>query len=286
MKPLLKWVGGKTQLLDDILPLFPRNIRTYHEPFVGGGAVLLAVLSDPTIRVQRVRASDLNHHLIQFYKDIQAHPTELHREIHRLVEAYERSGEGKEAYYYEQRGRYRGMTPCVQASALFYFLNKSCFRGLYRESKKGFNVGYGHDYNTRPVTPPLEDLRAMSALLEPVEFRACDFSEALRDVGEGDFVYADPPYAREKSTSFTQYNAQGFDQGAFFMTLRKCKTFVMSNANVECVRQAFQDCSITSVQAQRKIHSKNPLTRTSELLVQRVASQDFLDFNTFKQKCV
>ena len=96
MKPLLKWVGGKTQLLDDILPLFPKNIRTYHEPFVGGGAVLLAVLSDPTIRVQRVRASDLNHHLIQFYKDIQAHPTELHREIHRLVEAYERSGEGKE----------------------------------------------------------------------------------------------------------------------------------------------------------------------------------------------
>lgn len=267
MKPLLKWVGGKTQLLEDVMTLFPKNIRTYYEPFVGGGAVLLAVLSDPTIQVEKVCASDNNASLIQFYKDIQLKPVELHTEIHRLVSAYDQSGEGKEVYYYEQRARYRALSPCVEKSALLYFLNKSCFRGLYRESKHGFNVGYGHDYNTRPVTPTLEEVCAMSALLKPVEFKACDFTEALRDVRAGDFVYADPPYAKENATSFTQYNTDGFDQDNLFRTLRGCENFVMSNSNVQSVRDAFPDCVLTSVRAQRKIHSKKPQTYTSELLV-------------------
>lgn len=268
MKPLLKWVGGKSQLLNHILPLFPRHIKTYHEPFVGGGAVLLAMLSDPTIHVERVCASDNNSNLIEFYRDIQTNPIGLHEEIDRVVSAYDQST-GKEAYYYEKRERYRRLSPCLEKSALLYFLNKSCFRGLYREGKNGFNVAYGHDYNTKPVCPPLRDMCAMSALLQCVEFRSCDFSEALGRVKDGDFVYADPPYAKETGTSFTQYNTNGFDQGAFFTALRGCKNFVMSNANVQCVRDAFSDCNITSIEAQRKIHSKKPQTYTLELLVQK-----------------
>jgi DNA adenine methylase len=266
MKPLLKWVGGKTNILQHILPLFPREIRTYHEPFVGGGAVLLAVLSDPTIHIERVRASDSNPSLIQLYKDIQSNPTRLHAEIHRVVSAYDES-EDREAYYYERRARYRGLEPCVEKSALLYFLNKSCFRGLYRESKHGFNVAFGHDYNTRTVTPALGEVLEMSALLQPVEFTACDFSEALRGVAEGDFVYADPPYAKENVTSFVGYTPDGFEQDRFFSILRGCGRFLMSNSNAECVRAAFHDCHITSLRAPRKIHSKKPGTHATEVLV-------------------
>jgi DNA adenine methylase len=269
MKPLLKWVGGKSQLLDRILPLFPRNIRTYHEPFIGGGAVLLAVLSDPSIHVEKTCACDNNPNLIEFYKHIQSDPVGLHAEIHRIVSAYDESGAGKEVYYYEQRERFRGLTACLEKSALLYFLNKSCFRGLYRESKKGFNVPYGHGYNTKPVCPTLETLHAMSELLQPVEFKTCDFSEALASVQEGDFVYADPPYAKENETSFTQYNNRGFEQDAFFTAMRSCKNFIMSNADTQIVKDAFRGCEIRSVEAQRKIHSKKPQTYTSELIVQR-----------------
>jgi DNA adenine methylase len=268
MKPFLKWVGGKTQILPDVLATFPRDIDTYHEPFVGGGSVLLAVLSDPDIRVRRVCASDNNPHLIAFYKHIQDEPEKLHRVVDELFRAYDQMGDDKDVFYYEHRQHFRDLPPCVEKSALLLFLNKTCFRGLYREGPSGFNVPYGH-YKTTPKWPTLEEFQRMHQLLTPVVFRVCDFSEALADVRDGDFVYADPPYAQETKTSFKDYTQRGFDQDLLFQKLQKVM-FTMSNAHVPCVTEFFKDFKILYIKARRAIHSKNPSATTTEVLVTHV----------------
>jgi len=267
MKPLLKWVGGKTQIIDDVLATFPRDIDTYHEPFVGGGSVLFAVLTSDDIKVKRVCASDNNPHLVAFYKHIQGEPEKLYQVVDELFRAYDQSA-SKEAFYYEQREHYRALPSCVEKSALLLFLNKTCFRGLYREGPSGFNVPYGH-YKKTPHWPTMDDCRDVQKLLEPVEFRVCDFSEALAQVGVGDFVYADPPYAQETKTSFKEYTQRGFDQEKLFKELQKVM-FTMSNANVPCVTEFFKDYKILYIKARRAIHSKNPSTTTTEVLVTHV----------------
>jgi DNA adenine methylase len=268
MKPLLKWVGGKTQIIDDVLATFPREIETYHEPFVGGGSVLLAVLSSEDIKVERVRASDNNPHLIAFYKHVQRDPELLHLAIEHVFKAYDGVGDDKEFFYYEQRTRYRELpTGCIEKSALLLFLNKTCFRGLYREGPSGFNVPYGH-YKTTPKWPTLEELTQLQTMLRPVEFTVCDFSEALSHVNStrGDFVYADPPYAQETKTSFKEYTRGGFDQDRLFKELQKV-VFTMSNANVPCVTEFFKDYKIYYIKARRAIHSKKPDSTTTEVLI-------------------
>jgi DNA adenine methylase len=269
MKPLLKWVGGKTQILSDVLEHFPRKIKTYHEPFLGGGSVLLAILSEASsIEVENVCASDNNPHLIAFYKQVQDNPELLHAALELLFKKYDESGDRKEAYYYEQRTRFRELPPCVEKCALLLFLNKTCFRGLYREGPSGFNVPYGH-YKTTPKCPTLGELRTMQKLFSKVEFRVCDFSEALSRVQSGDFVYADPPYAREKKTSFVGYNTNGYDEQKLFQELEKVM-FCMSNANVPCVTEFFKEYKTFYIKARRAIHSKNPDTTTTEVLVTNV----------------
>lgn len=268
MKPLLKWVGGKTQIIDEVLATFPREIDTYHEPFVGGGSVLFAVLSHPEIKVKHVRASDNNSNLIVFYKHLQVDPETLHLAIEHLFNTYDRAGPDKELFYYEQRERFRHLPPCIEKSALLLFLNKTCFRGLYREGPLGFNVPYGH-YKTTPKCPSLEELQCAQELLRRVTFRVCDFSDALSQVGEGDFVYADPPYAQETKTSFKEYTQNGYDQERLFRDLQKVM-FTMSNANVPCVTEFFKDYKISFIKARRAIHCKNPSSTTTEVLITNV----------------
>ena len=269
MKPFLKWVGGKTQIIDDVLATFPRDIKTYHEPFVGGGSVLLAVLSSDDIKVGRVCASDNNPHLIALYKQVQQDPELLHLAIEHLFRAYDRAGDDKEFFYYEQRERYRELPAgCVEKSALLVFLNKTCFRGLYREGPSGFNVPYGH-YKSTPKWPTLAELQEVQRRIRDVEFRVCDFSQALAGVGAGDFVYADPPYAQETKTSFKEYTRGGFDQDRLFKELQKVM-FTMSNANVPCVTEFFKDCEISYIKARRAINSKKPDSTTTEVLVTNV----------------
>ena len=265
MKPFLKWVGGKTQIIEQVLAEFPRDIDAYHEPFVGGGSVLLAVLSHPDIRVRRVYASDNNPHLVALYKQVQEDPELLHLAVDHLFRGYDNSGAEKEAFYYEQRNRFRTLPPCVEKCALLVFLNKTCFRGLYREGPHGFNVPYGH-YKTTPKPPSLDEFRAVQTLIKDVTFTACDFKHALERVKEGDFVYADPPYAQETKTSFKDYTRGGFDQELLFKALSKTM-FVMSNANVPCVTEFFKDFDILYIKARRAIHSKRPDATTTEVLI-------------------
>lgn len=156
MKPFLRWVGGKTQIIDSVLCNFPDEIENYHEIFVGGGSVLLSVLEKCKVK-GKIYAYDLNKTLINVYKDVQTRPKKLHEEIKKLITTYDSlTGEeinrnpenekeamtSKESYYYWVRHMYN--SGIGDQSAMFIFLNKTCFRGVFREGPNGFNVPYGH----------------------------------------------------------------------------------------------------------------------------------------------
>ena len=282
MKPFLKWVGGKTQILDTILDSFPKKINDYHEIFVGGGSVLFAVLEKCHV-MGNIYAYDLNETLINVYKDVQLRPKELHREVMNLFNVYdELSGTeiirkptneqqamtSKESYYYWIR--YKFNSKIGDISAMFIFLNKTCFRGIFREGPQGFNVPYGH-YKTTPQFIPLIEFEKISTILQRVIFKHCDFRDAIKQVKPGDFMYLDPPYVPETKTSFVGYTKDGFGiknhEELFKMTKANGAHFVMSNSDVDLVRKAFYEYNISIVKARRAINSKNPEATTNEVVV-------------------
>lgn len=295
-KPVVKWVGGKTQLVDTVLSLFPPVIKDYYEPFVGGGSVLLAYLSDVRAGTKHLQgsvfASDLNPHLIALYKHIQSEPTELIAALCHLQFEFsainemsgtkepttvEEAKTSQESYYYWIRRLFneQRQTHGLDMSARMIFLNKVGFRGLYRENKDGdFNVPFGH--NLAPTLFDEHTILAVSQLLQGVTFVCEDFDGPLKKANQGDFVYLDPPYAKEHGTSFTRYQADGFPDANHEKLFRQCRQlrerqvkFLLSNADVPRVQQAFPTPPYTrySVLARRAIHSKDPSTQTNEVLI-------------------
>jgi DNA adenine methylase len=296
-KPILKWVGGKTQIIDQVLEAFPTEIKDYYEPFLGGGSVLLAFLSyvkRGKIQLSgKVIASDLNSRLVGVYKNIQSHVEEVIVELNKLKEEYERCEDtatirkpkneeeaktSSESWYYWKRQQYNALkdddlvTP--QATALFIFLNKTCFRGVYREGPNGFNVPYGHYKN--PAILDETHLKEVANLIKDVEFRCCSYQVVLSNVEKGDFVYLDPPYAPENSKSFVGYTKDGFDLDNHKKLFELCKEMtnksilhVMSNADVELVREYFTEefYDIEVISCRRAINAKKPASRTNEVLV-------------------
>jgi len=253
MKPILKWVGGKTQILPQVLEEFPEEIHgDYYEPFVGGASVLLAAI--PRVH-GHVYASDVNPALIALYEKIKNDPEGL---IHELKELQK---DTSEATYYARRGEFNE----TGSPSLLVYLNKVGFRGLYREGPNGFNVPYGH-----PKTPPAlcdpENVRAVSRAIQNVTFRCESYEQALERTQPGDFVYADPPYAPETLTSFTSYVRGEFDHVEFFRRIKVLGcSWVMSNARVPLVTNEFP--YVREIEVRRAIHSKNPGARTMEVLV-------------------
>lgn len=285
MKPFIKWVGGKTQIIEDVLGSFPTKINNYHEVFVGGGSVLLSVLSKGLAN-GKVCAYDLNGSLIALYQNIQTQPDVVHKHLQKMFNEYDKcSGtevnrepktlkeakQAKENYYYWTRKKFNSnKEETAERSAIFLFLNKTCFRGVYREGPNGFNVPYGH-YKTTPKIITKEELLKVSDLIKDVHFRRCDFREAFKEVEKGDFVYLDPPYAPETKTSFVGYTKDGFGikdhEDLFNLTKTPGVDFVMSNAKVDMVTNTFSDYNIKDVKARRAINSKNPESTTTEVLV-------------------
>ncbi len=281
LAPPLKWVGGKTQLLPSVLARFPTDIRDYYEPFLGGGSVLLALLSQTRIRITgTVYASDINPHLIGFYQHLQSRLPELWEALQGILEEQKTSGMSDEEFYYAQRTRFNALdrdAPTPAASALFLYLNKTCFRGVYREGPRGFNVPFGHYKNPTIATYP--HLRAVSDAIQGVRFRVCRFQVALAEASFGaeDFVYLDPPYAPEKRDSFTAYVAGGFPAEQHESLFDACQTLkgegvrlLLSNADVPWVREslpASQGWVYESLSCRRAIHSKRPDSRAMEVLV-------------------
>ena len=292
-KPFLKWVGGKTQIINKIIEKFPRKMNNYYEIFLGGGSVLLAILSlekhGKIIIKNKIYAYDLNESLIDVYKNIQSNKNELfeyittyiteydnivHNSINRNPSTIEEAKTSKESYYYWIRNKFNNMDKkTIEYSALFMFLNKTCFRGIYREGPNGFNVPYGH-YKKTPTIITNHQLDVISDLIKNVEFICSDFRNSMVSIKKGDYVYIDPPYAPETKTSFVKYTVEGFDLDchiALFDEIKKIKNkkikFTMSNSKVSLVLDNFNDCNIEDIIARRAINSKNPESITTEVII-------------------
>jgi DNA adenine methylase len=184
----------------------------------------------------------------------------------------------KESYYYWIRKKFNEVPNHERSkpstSAMMIFLNKTCFRGMYRVGPNGFNVPYGN--YKKPSIYSESHLRNVSELIQDVEFECRDFKETLEKVKKGDFVYLDPPYAPETSNSFVSYTSKGFNLEIHEELFQCCHTlreqsvsFLMSNSDVSLVREAFKHSSYTikTISCRRAIHSKKPNTRTNEVLI-------------------
>lgn len=277
--PLVKWLGGKTQILDDILEVFPYEIENYYEPFIGGGSVLLAFLKKVAkgeIDLKgTVHASDINRNLIALYRNTQKYPEDLIVELSKLRDNYLEC-EDREAFYYDTRQNFNNLEDhernTVMASAMMVFLNKTCFRGMYREGPSGFNVPYGHYKN--PAVYSEENIREVSRLIQRVVFEVQSFDESLASAqNENDFVYLDPPYVPENPKSFVSYTAHGFSltqhENLFDMCLHFRGRFVLSNSNVPMVRERFTApmYETKELRCRRAINSKKPESTTTEVII-------------------
>lgn len=270
MKPVLKWVGGKTQIIDKILEKFPKEMDNYHEPFIGGGSVLIALLQKEFKIKGNIYAYDSNPILIDLYKDIQSNCEILQTEIDQLKTFYTASHD-KEAYYYLIRNEFNSSKKSIKKSAMFIFLNKTCFRGLFRTGPNGFNVPYGNYKN--PEIIDKNHLLGVSNLIKNVIFECLDFKESIGSrVSHNDFMYLDPPYVPVSSTSFVGYNKKGFNEHTVLFDLIKSKntTFVLSNSNTTLVRESFNDLTKYKVEVivcKSRINSKNPESIQTEVII-------------------
>lgn len=202
--PFVKWAGGKRQLIPQIKERMPEKYNDYYEPFVGGGAVAFELL--PT----NALINDINKALINAYKQICNAPEAFLKAVNKLdKEMWE---DGKK-YYYSLREYYNDKLMKaeydVELAALFVFINKHCFNGLYRVNGKGlFNVPYN---NSRRTSVDESIIMEVSKYLQGITIMDGDFEEACEGAGQGDFVFIDSPYAPLNPTSFESYTKEGFD---------------------------------------------------------------------------
>ena len=277
-KPIIKWAGGKTQILDSVLNEFPKEINNYHEIFLGGGSVLLGLLHRININLIKIKGNiyvyDINEPLIFVYKNIQTNYLGLYDEIIKLISSFT-SCDSKEEYYYIIRTAYNKLSKedkqTLIGSSMFIFLNKTCFKGLFRESRNGFNVPYGNNKNPEIINK--EHLYNIHILIKNVIFKCCDFTISINDVKKNDFIYCDPPYFPENIKSFVKYTNNGFnlDNHTKLFNLLKEKEllFLMSNSNTDFVNEFFSktNYNIKYIDAKRRINSKNPNAKTTETLI-------------------
>jgi DNA adenine methylase len=296
-KPILKWVGGKTQIIDKLIMDFPVEIQNYREAFLGGGSVLLTLLSyvkNCIIKIHgNIYAYDLNEPLIYIYKNIQTRHNELYDILQTIITDFNECGNGeinrtptnieeakiaKENYYYWIRSEYNKLCLTdkkgILGSAMFIFLNKTCFRGVFRVGPKGFNVPYGHYNNPEIINK--EHLEEIHNLIQNVIFECCDFNTSLKNVEPNDFVYLDPPYAPETDTSFVGYTENGFNienHHNLFKLIHLLtdtnKKIMLSNADVSLVRENFTNkkYNTLSILCKRSINSKNPEAKAKEVII-------------------
>ncbi len=202
--PFVKWAGGKRQLLDKISERLPQTYNNYFEPFIGGGAVLFDLQPESAV------INDINASLINAYRTISNSPNEFIESVRKLDSNI---GDNGKEYYYSLREHYNDKLMReefdVELAALFVFLNKHCFNGLYRVNGKGlFNVPYN---NSKKESIDAESIFHVSEYLKKVTILQGDFEEACLDAKEGDFIFFDSPYAPLNPTSFESYTKEGFD---------------------------------------------------------------------------
>ena len=292
-RPFIKWVGGKTQLLDDIKNSLPRDLSqragmTYVEPFVGGGAVLFWILQEYP-NITRAIINDINAKLICTYRVVKYDVENLIIELTRLQAEYLHLDEiARKKYFLAQREHFNENDKTdIETAALFIFLNRTCFNGLYRVNSKGkFNVPHGRYSN--PKICDEETLRADSAVLQRVEILCGDFAQTDKYAGDNVLYYFDPPYRPiTKTSAFTSYSKDGFDDTEqmrlrdFCSKIAKHQSlFVASNSDPlnadngdDFFDRLYKMFSIRRVSASRMINSRgNGRGAISEIMISNVAN--------------
>ena len=291
-KPFVKWVGGKSQLLEEIRKKYPQKIEKYCEPFVGGGAVLFDILQK--FQPKEVLINDINKELINTYLQVKNNCEELINQLNELQTQYKKLGqEDRKVLFYEKRTRYNALKvngdelENLEKATLFIFLNKTCFNGLYRVNSKGlFNVPFNNAKN--PLIFDAENLRLCSQGLQNVILKTGDYKECESFIDEKTFVYIDPPYRPLTQTSaFTSYSENQFldkeqiELAQFIDNIaKKGSTILASNSDPKNSNEEdnffdnlYSNFEIERVSASRMINA-NPEKRgaINELLITNIAS--------------
>ena len=256
VSPMLKWVGGKRQLLSEIVPMIDKKCSTYVEPFLGGGAVLF------NMQPKKAIINDYNKELINVYMTVRDNLDDLLL----ALEAHEKNNSAD--YYYEIRAldredSFKTMSNVERAARIIY-LNKTCYNGLYRVNSSGqFNSPYGKYKKPNIVNKAV--LKAISKYFNSNEIKILsgDYREVLRDLETTAFVYLDPPYMPiSSSSSFTGYTEGGFNYISQVELKEECDRlteqgiqFVQSNSDCEEIRELYKAYKIKTVQAKRSINS-------------------------------
>lgn len=254
--PLLKWAGGKTQLLPELDKAFPERCGTFFEPFIGGASVFFHMANES--RFERAAINDWNPEIVNLYEVVQYEPEYLMAEIDQFM-----SHGLTEEKYYECRSLEVNQLDRVVAAARTLYLNKLGFNGLYRQNKKGqFNVPWGK--KSKATVYVRENVRACSEVLQDVRVTQGDFALCTQEAKPGDLVYMDPPYVPLTDTSnFKSYTKDGFtleDQERVrneFARLAGLGVHVVaSNSDTPVIRELYEGFDIRTVQARRNINSK------------------------------
>ena len=263
--PIVKWAGGKRQLIADLKNNLPKKFNRYFEPFIGGGALFF------NIQPENAYISDINPELINLYQVIKNNTYELIEDL--------KQHKNTEEYFYEIRNidrnsKYKKWSD-IQKASRFIYMNRTCFNGLYRVNSKGeFNVPYGKYSNPRILDEV--NLLNCSQLFQNTEIRHSDFSEILNHVQKGDFVYLDPPYAPlNETSSFTSYTKEGFGEDMQVKLKELCDEldkmgvhFMLSNSDTKGINKLYKNYEIKKVFASRAINSvASKRGKISEVLV-------------------
>lgn len=263
--PIVKWVGGKRQLMFELLKNMPKTYNRYFEPFIGGGALFFELQPD------NAYISDMNEELINLYSVVRD-------SVYELIEDLSKHKVSKE-YFLEIRNIDRTeeyfTLSNVERASRFIYLNRTCFNGMYRVNSKGeFNVPFGNYKNPRIIDE--NNLLNCSELLKKTEIKCADFSEILNKVQKGDFVYFDPPYVPlNETSSFTSYTKDGFDIDMQFKLRDVCDEldsmgvkFMLSNSDTKLVNELYANYKIKKVFASRQINANaDGRGKISEVLV-------------------
>jgi DNA adenine methylase len=273
VEPILKWAGGKRQLLDALYARFPESYDRYHEPFVGGGALFFDL--EPGAGT----INDANPRLVSLYERVRDEPDRLIERLESFAEPEsepdpdlpyaETTQRGREVenYYYQQRARfndrpYTGTYDPLEEAALLVYLNRTCYNGLYRENADGgFNVPIGRYAD--PEWVRRDRIRRASGTLGNVEIYNRDFEYVLEAAEPGDLVYLDPPYEPMSPTAdFTAYSADGFDRADQQRLIAAATTLddrgvsvLVSNSGVTYDRYVEAGFHVDTVDATRAINS-------------------------------
>ena len=279
MTPIIKWAGGKRQLLPIITNMMPKKYNIYYEPFFGGGAVFFSL--DP----QKAVINDFNLQLVNMYRSVKEKPDTVKRYLDEFQKKYNAlpDDSAKCDYYYELRQEFNRKI-CknkkdAKAAALLIFMNKSGFNGLYRVNHSGqYNVPPAHKKNLTLYDK--NNLYEVSKALSHADIMCGDFADSLRNVKSGDFVFIDSPYY----DTFDSYQAGGFSEqdhlrlASLFKDMTdagvKC---MLTNSNTDFVRDLYKDYHIRTVEVKRMINSDASKRTGKEIIVTNYDNGEVID---------